>query len=64
MKFRKEPIGKDIIENEIQQVEETGMKCYRYGFISRAGFNDLGDTDIIAIDLKDLYQSKIKGDLR
>lgn len=58
VKFRKEPLGRDIIRKEIQQVEETGMKCYRYGFISRAGFKNLGETDIIAIDLKDLYRSK------
>ena len=56
VKFRKEPLGQDIIRKEIQQVEETGMKCYRYGFISRAGFKNLEDTDIIAIDLKDLYK--------
>ena len=36
-KFRKNPITNTIIQNEIKQVNLTGLNCYKYVFISRSG---------------------------
>ena len=54
-KFRKEPITSAMINNEIQQVEATGLNCYQYGFISRAGFDLEPGENMIFIELKELY---------
>ena len=55
-KFRKDPVDQKMIDEEIAQVKKTGMNCYRYGFISRSGFRDTEDDDLILIDLKELYE--------
>ena len=31
-KFHKEPVTAQMIQEEIRQVEQTGLKCYKYGF--------------------------------
>ena len=31
-KFRKEPVTEQMIREEICQVEQTGLECYKYGF--------------------------------
>lgn len=56
-KFRKEPISLSVIEEEIRQVEATGLSCYRYGFISRSGFVPEPDERMVFITLKELYVS-------
>ena len=55
VKFRKEPVNENMVKEEIRQVEDTGLKCYKYGFISRSGFSCRADKNIIFIDLKDLF---------
>ena len=57
-KFRAEPIGESIIRQEITQVEKTGMNCYRYGFISRSGFDADSGENRILISLKELYERR------
>jgi uncharacterized protein len=42
-KFRKEPVTKSMMKKEIQQVENTGLECYKYGFISRSGVKSVAD---------------------
>ena len=56
-KFREKPVTENMIEEEIRQVNETGLNCYRYGFISRSGFQ-IENTDhrLILISLDDLYR--------
>ena len=54
-KFRKSPVTRAVVEAEIRQVRETGLDCYRYGFFSRAGFDDAARADVVLYDLKDLY---------
>ena len=54
-KFKKDPITNKIIENEIEQVQRTGLSCYKYGFFSRSGFACANHKDCIFIDLKELY---------
>ena len=55
-KFRKEPITESIVQNEIRQVKQTGLECYRYGFFSRAGFTCEQEEDRILIELSELYK--------
>lgn len=54
-KFRKEPLGEGAIKEEIAQVEATGLKCYRYGFVSGSGFAVEPDENMIFLSLNDLY---------
>ena len=45
-----------MIEQELEQVERTKMKCYRYGFFSRSGFaEDVNRKDFILIKLSNLF---------
>ena len=55
MKFRKDPVTDAVIEQEFAQVQRAGLSVYRYGFISRSGFQCQKRQDLILIDLKDLY---------
>ena len=55
-KFRKEPVTESIVQNEICQVKQTGLECYRYGFFSRAGFTCEQEEDRILIELSELYK--------
>lgn len=55
-KFRKEPVTENVVQNEIRQVKQTGLACYRYGFFSRAGFTCDQKKDCILIELSELYK--------
>ena len=54
-KFRKEPITESMVQNEIRQVLQTGLNCYRYGFFLRAGFVCEEGNDRILIGINELY---------
>lgn len=56
-KFRSTPVTQQMIDEEIAQVEQTGLACYKYGFISRSGFEpDAGDERTVLIDLVQLFE--------
>ena len=55
-KFRKEAVTETIIKHEIEQVNNTGLVCYKYGFISRSGFDCEETEDRILITLEDIYR--------
>ncbi len=55
-KFRKDPVTESMIQNEIRQVNQTGLDCYKYGFFSRSGFLCKPAENLILIDLKELYE--------
>ena len=55
-KFRKEPLSLAMIREEIQQVQATGLNCYRYGFFSRSGFQCEPTEKMVFIRLDELYQ--------
>lgn len=55
-KFRKDPITENMIQNEIRQVNQTGLDCYKYGFFSRSGFLCEPEENQIFIELDELYQ--------
>ena len=54
-KFRKEPLSLAMIHEEIRQVQATGLNCYRYGFVSRSGFQCEPTDSMIFIHLDELY---------
>ena len=54
-KFRSEPLTGSRIRQEIMQVQKTGLNCYRYGFISRSGFDVEPEDDLELIGLEQLY---------
>lgn len=59
-KFRSTPVTQAMIDEEIEQVQATGLNCYAYGFFSRAGFADdvrASDSSLRLFDLADLYQT-------
>lgn len=56
-KFRAEPMTAAMMQHEIEQVNATGLFCYRYGFFSRSGFAELDKTrkDIVTYQMEDLF---------
>lgn len=61
VKFKNEKITDSIIKEEIGQINSLGFKPYKYGFVSKSGF-DLSkdfakDNNLILITLEDLYSS-------
>ena len=56
VKFRKKKISKEVIEEEIKQVNDTGLHCYKFVFISRSGFTEEETDTIQHIQLEQLYQ--------
>ena len=57
-KFRREPVSEEMIREEIRQVENTGLHCYKYGFFSRSGFT-VKKRDLILITLEEMYEGYI-----
>lgn len=54
-KFRTSPVTDAMIDEEIAQVERTGLACYKYGFFSRSGFEVAPRPNLALIDLAELY---------
>lgn len=58
-KFRDSEIDKNLIWNEIQQVNSTGLVCSKYGFFSKSGYKEIDAAykkQLILYELKDLYK--------
>ena len=55
-KYKNKVITNQIVQEEIQQVKDTGLLCYRYGFFSKHGFDDDIDADIVKIELRKLFK--------
>lgn len=58
VKFKKKKISKAVIDEEIRQVKETNLDCYKYVFFSRAGFTIDETEEIKLIELSRLYEGK------
>jgi len=56
VKFRKTPVAKSMIEEEISQVDKTGLKCYKYVFFSRSGFEKMEIDNVIKIEIETLFE--------
>lgn len=55
VKFRKASVSKSMVENEIAQVDATGLKCYKYVFFSRSGYEEMEFDNVVKIDIKALF---------
>ena len=58
-KFHNEKLDKNLIWNEIQQINSTGLACSKYGFFSKSGYKEIDETykkQLILYNLKDLYK--------
>ena len=55
VKFQDKPLSKVEIEKEIAQVKACGLQCYRYGFISKSGFETVSEKDKLLLSLDDLF---------
>ncbi len=53
-KFRKAPLTRKLMEQEIAQVENSPLSCYKYGFFSRAGFESNME-HVMMFTLEDLF---------
>lgn len=56
VKFKDKPINEDIINKEIEQVNNCGLSCYKYVFISKSGFDSKKRDNVEFIDLIELYE--------
>ncbi len=55
-KYKKEPVGMKVVNEERWQAEKLGIKFYKLGFISRSGFNEEIDAEKYKlITLQDMY---------
>ena len=54
-KFRKEPISEGMIREEMKQVQNSGLSCYKFGFFSRSGFSCQPESSTVSYTLADLY---------
>ena len=44
-----------MVQEEIRQVQATGLNCYKYGFFSRSGFHCEPEENTVFIHLDELY---------
>lgn len=57
-KFREGKLDANLIWNEIQQVNNTGLVCSKYGFFSKSGYKEIDEAykkRLILYKLEDLY---------
>ncbi len=55
-KYKNHKVNNELIKKEIEQVQNTGMNCYRYGFFSKSGYEDIENDNYILYTLDDVYQ--------
>jgi len=57
-KFREGKLDKSLILNEIQQVNDTGLVCSKYGFFSKSGYKKMDEdfkSKLILYTMNDLF---------
>ncbi len=57
VKFKKNPLSVSDVREEINQVQQTGLECYKYIFITRAGIEETKDAKVGHIPLAELYKN-------
>ena len=55
-KYKDSLMTKGQILKEIEQVNNTGLDCFKYGFFSKSGFKDIDLDNVILYILSDLYR--------
>ncbi len=56
VKFKKNSLTASEVKAEIEQVKKTGLNCYKYMFITKAGIEKTNDSHIGHISLDELYK--------
>lgn len=56
VKFRKAPVSKSMIEEKISQVDKSGLKCYKYVFFSKSGFEKTEIDNVEKISIETLFE--------
>ena len=56
-KYKNSKVPQAVVDQEIKQVKNVNMSCYKYGFFSKSGFDLTDDSTIILYTLDDLYHS-------
>lgn len=56
VKFRRTPVTRRMVRDEIAQVQAVGLTCHTYGFFSRAGFEETDEKNVRLIALERLYE--------
>lgn len=55
VKYKNKPVNQSVIDEEIEQVRSAGLMCYRYGFVSKSGFDGVNNDELLLYTLDDLY---------
>lgn len=55
VKFTNAPIGDSVVNEEIKQLNEIGLKYNRIGFVSKSGFSITDNNGYILITIDDIY---------
>ena len=55
VKFRKKKTSENMVQDEISQVNATGLDCYKYVFFARSGFNAKETEKIKFIELGRMF---------
>ena len=54
-KYKNSKVTQTVVDQEIEQVKNVNMSCYKYGFFSKTGFDLIDDSNLIICMLDDLY---------
>ena len=54
-KYTDKKVTQAIIDKEIEQVKKTGLRCYKYGFFSKSGYETINSKNLILYTLPSLY---------
>lgn len=61
VKFRSQPLSLSLMAHEIEQVKRSPLEAYRYGFVSRSGFDEKPvRDDLVLIEIDEMYAEELK----
>lgn len=61
VKFRSQPLSLSLMAHEIEQVKRSPLEAYRYGFVSRSGFDEKPVRDaLVLIEIDEMYAEELK----
>lgn len=59
-KYKNAKVTKQMVEQEIQQVKQTNLNCYKFGFFSKSGFEEDVNKTMFLYDLDDIFQDQLE----
>lgn len=60
VKFQNSPLSAKEIEKEVQQVNDTGLYCHHYGFVSKSGFSCEPKANQVFYTLDDMFSEDLE----